>query len=98
MRSAQDCGGGDGQPNSKWLKVTAHPPSRRKIAGLNYLLTSHGWRQDHDGFTHQDPGFIDRVVNKKAEVVNLMNLQPPSEHLNGLSDMGFRPDLHQRTR
>jgi xylulose-5-phosphate/fructose-6-phosphate phosphoketolase len=55
--------------HAKWLKVTAHLPWRHKIASLNYLLTSHVWRQDHNGFTHQDPGFIDHVVNKKAEVV-----------------------------
>src|SRR5450631_89490 len=55
--------------HAKWLKVTAHLPWRRKIASLNYLLSSHVWRQDHNGFTHQDPGFIDHVVNKKAEIV-----------------------------
>jgi xylulose-5-phosphate/fructose-6-phosphate phosphoketolase len=57
--------------HAKWLKVTAHLPWRREIASLNYLLTSHVWRQDHNGFTHQDPGFIDHVVNKKAEVVRV---------------------------
>jgi xylulose-5-phosphate/fructose-6-phosphate phosphoketolase len=57
--------------HAKWLKVTAHIPWRRKIASLNYLLASHVWRQDHNGFTHQDPGFIDHVVNKKAEVVRV---------------------------
>jgi xylulose-5-phosphate/fructose-6-phosphate phosphoketolase len=57
--------------HAKWLKVTLHLPWRRKIASLNYLLTSHVWRQDHNGFTHQDPGFIDHVVNKKAEVVRV---------------------------
>jgi xylulose-5-phosphate/fructose-6-phosphate phosphoketolase len=57
--------------HAKWLKVTAHLPWRRPIASLNYLLASHVWRQDHNGFTHQDPGFIDHVVNKKAEVVRL---------------------------
>lgn len=57
--------------HAKWLKVTAHLPWRHKIASLNYLLTSHVWRQDHNGFTHQDPGFIDHVVNKKAEVVRV---------------------------
>ena len=55
--------------HAKWLKVTARLPWRPKIASLNYLLASHVWRQDHNGFTHQDPGFIDNVVNKKAEVV-----------------------------
>jgi len=57
--------------HAKWLKVTARLSWRRKIASLNYLLTSHVWRQDHNGFTHQDPGFIDHVVNKKAEVVRV---------------------------
>ncbi|MCG2600298.1 MAG: phosphoketolase family protein [Achromobacter sp.] len=55
--------------HAKWLSVTADLPWRRKIASLNYLLASHVWRQDHNGFTHQDPGFVDLVVNKKAEVV-----------------------------
>jgi xylulose-5-phosphate/fructose-6-phosphate phosphoketolase len=57
--------------HAKWLKTTARLPWRRKIASLNYLLASHVWRQDHNGFTHQDPGFIDHVVNKKAEVVRV---------------------------
>ena len=57
--------------HAKWLKITAHLSWRRKIASLNYLLASHVWRQDHNGFTHQDPGFIDHVVNKKAEVVRV---------------------------
>jgi xylulose-5-phosphate/fructose-6-phosphate phosphoketolase len=57
--------------HAKWLKVTNHLPWRRKISSLNYLLASHVWRQDHNGFTHQDPGFIDHVVNKKAEVVRV---------------------------
>ena len=57
--------------HAKWLRVTSHLPWRRKIASLNYLLASHVWRQDHNGFTHQDPGFIDHVVNKKAEVVRV---------------------------
>jgi xylulose-5-phosphate/fructose-6-phosphate phosphoketolase len=57
--------------HAKWLKVTNHLPWRRKIASLNYLLSSHVWRQDHNGFTHQDPGFLDVVVNKKAEVVRV---------------------------
>ena len=51
--------------HAKWLKVTRKIEWRRPIASLNYLLTSHVWRQDHNGFTHQDPGFIDHVVNKK---------------------------------
>jgi xylulose-5-phosphate/fructose-6-phosphate phosphoketolase len=57
--------------HAKWLKMTAAIPWRRPIASLNYLLASHVWRQDHNGFTHQDPGFIDHVVNKKAEVVRV---------------------------
>src|SRR5205807_2084432 len=57
--------------HAKWLKVTRNLPWRRPIASLNYLLSSHVWRQDHNGFTHQDPGFIDHVVNKKAEIVRV---------------------------
>jgi xylulose-5-phosphate/fructose-6-phosphate phosphoketolase len=57
--------------HAKWLKVTRELPWRRPIASLNYLLASHVWRQDHNGFTHQDPGFIDHVVNKKAEIVRV---------------------------
>src|ERR687884_597861 len=57
--------------HAKWLKVTRGIPWRRPIASLNYLLSSHVWRQDHNGFTHQDPGFIDHVVNKKAEIVRV---------------------------
>ena len=57
--------------HAKWLKVTARLPWRAKVASLNYLLASHVWRQDHNGFTHQDPGFIDHVMNKKPEVVRV---------------------------
>jgi xylulose-5-phosphate/fructose-6-phosphate phosphoketolase len=57
--------------HAKWLKVSAQLPWRREIASLNYLLSSHVWRQDHNGFTHQDPGFIDHVVNKKASIVRV---------------------------
>ncbi len=57
--------------HAKWLKVTRGIPWRRPIASLNYLLTSHVWRQDHNGFSHQDPGFIDHVVNKKAEIIRV---------------------------
>ena len=57
--------------HAKWLKVTAGLPWRRKIASLNYLLASHVWQQAHNGFTHQDPGFIDHVVNKKASIVRV---------------------------
>ena len=55
--------------HAKWLKVSAGLPWRKKIASLNYLLASHVWQQAHNGFTHQDPGFIDHVVNKKASIV-----------------------------
>jgi len=57
--------------HAKWLKVTRELPWRRRIASLNYLLSSHVWQQDHNGFTHQDPGFLDHVVNKKADVIRL---------------------------
>jgi xylulose-5-phosphate/fructose-6-phosphate phosphoketolase len=57
--------------HAKWLKVTAQLPWRRKISSLNYLLASHVWQQDHNGFTHQDPGFLDHVVNKKASIVRV---------------------------
>lgn len=55
--------------HAKWLKVTSQLPWRREIASLNYLLASHVWQQDHNGFTHQDPGFLDHVINKKADIV-----------------------------
>ncbi|HVE12442.1 MAG TPA: phosphoketolase family protein, partial [Elusimicrobiota bacterium] len=57
--------------HAKWLKMTAAIPWRRPLASLNYLLTSHVWRQDHNGFSHQDPGFLDHVVNKKSEIVRI---------------------------
>ncbi|OYO18755.1 phosphoketolase [Enemella evansiae] len=57
--------------HAKWLKVTNHIPWRRPIASLNYLLSSHVWRQDHNGFSHQDPGFIDHVVNKKSDIIRV---------------------------
>jgi xylulose-5-phosphate/fructose-6-phosphate phosphoketolase len=75
--------------HAKWLKVTAHLPWRRKIASLNYLLSSHVWRQDHNGFTHQDPGFIDDVVNKKAEVVRVY-LPPDANCLLSVMDHCLR--------
>ena len=65
--------------HAKWLKVCKDIPWRRSIASLNYLLTSHVWRQDHNGFSHQDPGFIDHVVNKKAEVIRVY-LPPDAQH------------------
>jgi xylulose-5-phosphate/fructose-6-phosphate phosphoketolase len=57
--------------HAKWLKVTLELPWRRKIASLNYLLASHVWQQDHNGFTHQDPGFLDHVINKKADIIRV---------------------------
>lgn len=57
--------------HAKWLKVTSELPWRRKISSLNYLLASHVWQQDHNGFTHQDPGFLNHVINKKADVVRV---------------------------
>jgi xylulose-5-phosphate/fructose-6-phosphate phosphoketolase len=57
--------------HAKWLKVCGEIPWRRPIASLNILLTSHVWRQDHNGFSHQDPGFIDHVVNKKADIIRV---------------------------
>jgi xylulose-5-phosphate/fructose-6-phosphate phosphoketolase len=57
--------------HAKWLKVTLELPWRRKIASLNYLLASHVWQQDHNGFTHQDPGFLDHVINKKADIARV---------------------------
>jgi xylulose-5-phosphate/fructose-6-phosphate phosphoketolase len=75
--------------HAKWLKVTAHLPWRRKIASLNYLLASHVWRQDHNGFSHQDPGFIDHVVNKKAEVVRVY-LPPDANCLLSIMDHCLR--------
>ncbi len=57
--------------HAKWLKVSREIPWRRPLASLNYLLSSHVWRQDHNGFSHQDPGFIDHVVNKKAEIIRV---------------------------
>jgi len=75
--------------HAKWLKVTSCIPWRRPIASLNYLLTSHVWRQDHNGFTHQDPGFIDLVVNKKADVVRVY-LPPDANTLLSVADHCLR--------
>ncbi len=71
--------------HAKWLKVCRHIPWRRPIASLNYLLTSHVWRQDHNGFSHQDPGFIDHVVNKKAEIIRVY-LPPDANTLLSVTD------------
>jgi xylulose-5-phosphate/fructose-6-phosphate phosphoketolase len=75
--------------HAKWLKVTRDIPWRRPIASLTYLLTSHVWRQDHNGFTHQDPGFIDHVVNKKADVVRVY-LPPDANTLLSVADHCLR--------
>ncbi|MCY7383677.1 MAG: phosphoketolase family protein [Microcoleus sp. CAN_BIN18] len=75
--------------HAKWLKTTSEIPWRRPIASLNYLLTSHVWRQDHNGFSHQDPGFIDHVVNKKAEVVRIY-LPPDANTLLSVTDHCLR--------
>jgi xylulose-5-phosphate/fructose-6-phosphate phosphoketolase len=75
--------------HAKWLKTTRCIPWRRPIASLNYLLTSHVWRQDHNGFSHQDPGFIDHVVNKKAEVVRVY-LPPDANTLLSVVDHCLR--------
>ncbi|GJL61730.1 MAG: putative phosphoketolase [Nitrospirales bacterium] len=76
--------------HAKWLKVTREGiPWRRPIASLNYLLTSHVWRQDHNGFSHQDPGFIDHVVNKKAEVIRIY-LPPDANSLLFIADKCLR--------
>jgi xylulose-5-phosphate/fructose-6-phosphate phosphoketolase len=75
--------------HAKWLKVTRGIPWRRPIASLNYLLSSHVWRQDHNGFSHQDPGFIDHVVNKKAEIVRVY-LPPDANCLLSVADHCLR--------
>ncbi len=75
--------------HAKWLKVTRQIPWRRPIASLNYLLTSHVWRQDHNGFSHQDPGFIDNVVNKKADVIRVY-LPPDANTLLSVTDNCLR--------
>ncbi len=97
--------------HAKWLKVTRHLPWRRPIASLNILLASHVWRQDHNGFTHQDPGFIDHVCNKKAEVIRVylppdtncllsVPQEPARARLQGGGDdqHGVRHDGHERPR
>jgi xylulose-5-phosphate/fructose-6-phosphate phosphoketolase len=75
--------------HAKWLKTTREIPWRRRIASLNYLLTSHVWRQDHNGFSHQDPGFIDHVVNKKADIVRVY-LPPDANCLLSVADHCLR--------
>lgn len=75
--------------HAKWLKVIRHIPWRRPIASLNYLLTSHVWRQDQNGFSHQDPGFLDHVVNKKAEIIRVY-LPPDANTLLSVTDHCLR--------
>jgi xylulose-5-phosphate/fructose-6-phosphate phosphoketolase len=75
--------------HAKWLKTTSAIPWRRPLASLNYLLSSHVWRQDHNGFSHQDPGFIDHVVNKKAEVIRVY-LPPDANCLLSVGDHCLR--------
>ncbi len=75
--------------HAKWLKVTRQISWRRPVASLNYLLTSHVWRQDHNGFSHQDPGFIDHVINKKADVVRVY-LPPDANTLLSVADHCLR--------
>jgi len=75
--------------HAKWLKVTRTIPWRRPVASLNYLLSSHVWRQDHNGFSHQDPGFIDHVVNKKAEIIRVY-LPPDANCLLSVADHCLR--------
>ena len=75
--------------HAKWLKVTRHIPWRRPIASLNILLASHVWRQDHNGFTHQDPGFIDHVCNKKSEIIRVY-LPPDTNTLLSVADHCLR--------
>ncbi len=75
--------------HAKWLKVTREIPWRRPVASLNYLLSSHVWRQDHNGFSHQDPGFIDHVANKKAEVIRVY-LPPDANTLLSVADHCLR--------
>ena len=75
--------------HAKWLKVCNQIKWRRPIASLNYLLSSHVWRQDHNGFSHQDPGFIDHVLNKKAEVVRVY-LPPDANCLLSVTDHCLR--------
>ena len=75
--------------HAKWLKMTREIPWRRPISSFNYLLTSHVWRQDHNGFSHQDPGFIDHVANKKAEVIRVY-LPPDANTLLSVADHCLR--------
>ena len=84
--------------HAKWLKTCREIPWRRPIASVNYLLTSHVWRQDHNGFSHQDPGFIDHVVNKKAEIIRVY--LPPDANTLSERDrpLPAKPQLRKRDR
>ena len=82
--------------HAKWLKMTRQIPWRTPIASLNYLLTSHVWRQDHNGFSHQDPGFIDHVVNKKAEVIRVYLPPDANSLLSVAGSLPAQPQLRQR--
>ena len=84
--------------HAKWLKTACQVSWRRPIASLTYLLTSHVWRQDNNGFSHQDPGFIDHIVNKKADVVRVY--LPPDANTSafGRRSLSTQPQLHQRHR
>ena len=73
----------------KWLKATHHLPWRKPIASLNYLLSSHVWRQDHNGFSHQDPGFIDHVASKRSDTVRIY-LPPDANTLLSVTDHCLR--------
>jgi hypothetical protein len=84
--------------HAKWLKVTLELPWRRKIASLNYLLASHVWQQDHNGFTHQDPGFLDHVINKKADVVRVYLPAGRQLPVVGVRPLPAQPPLRQRRR
>src|SRR5258707_3664381 len=75
--------------HAKWLETTRHIEWRRPIASLNYMLSSHVWRQDHNGFSHQDPGFIDLVMNKKADVIRVY-LPPDANTLLWVTDHALR--------
>ena len=75
--------------HAKWLEVSRHVPWRRPIASLNYLLSSHVWRQDHNGFSHQDPGFIDHVMSKKADIIRVY-LPPDANTLLSVTDHCLR--------
>jgi phosphoketolase len=82
--------------HAKWLKTTRTIPWRRPVASLNYLLSSLVWRQDHNGFSHQDPGFIDHVVNKKAEVIRVY-LPPDANTLLSVADHCLRSKHYVNT-